>query len=60
MNPMTRWVTQGKDDEPWHILNIVGDSDTYQLIESGVEELEDNWSVEVERGSVQNQKIYKH
>jgi hypothetical protein len=60
MYPMTRWILQGKADEPWHILNIVGNGDTYQLIESGIEELEDSWSMEVEHGSIQNQKISKH
>ena len=53
MDPMTRWVSQGKADEPWHILDIVGNSDEDQLIEPGVEEVEDEWSVEVEHGSVQ-------
>jgi hypothetical protein len=56
---MTRWILQGKADEPWYIRDTVGDSDRYRLVESGMEELGDDWSVEVERGSVQNQKIPK-
>ena len=60
MDPLTRWVSQGKADEPWHILDIVDSSGTYQLIKSGMGKTEDNSSVEVEGGSVQSEKISKH
>ncbi len=57
MDPMTRWISQEKSDGSWNILDIAGNSGTYQLNESGVGEMEDNWSVRAEQGSVQGEKI---
>ncbi len=56
---MTRWLLQGKADEPWHILDIVDNNDIHLLTEPGMDEMGENWSVEVERGSLQDQKTSK-
>jgi len=58
-DPMTRWLLQGKADEPWHILDIVDNNDIHLLTEPGMDEMGENWSVEVERGSLQDQKTSK-
>jgi hypothetical protein len=59
MDPLTLWLLQGKADDPWHILDIVSISGTYQLIKSEMGKMEDSWSMKVEGGSVQNGKISK-
>jgi hypothetical protein len=57
MDLMARWISQGKTDGPWDVLDIVGNSSTYQWNESGVGETEDNWSMKVEQGSAQGEKL---
>ena len=59
MDPMTRWISQGKTDGPWDILDIVGNGNgcTYHLNERVVRRTEDNWSVKVAQGSAQSENI---
>ncbi len=56
MDPMTRWISEGKADGPWSILDVVGNSGTCHLIESKVVEMEEDWSVRVEQSSAHGEE----
>ncbi|KAE8450773.1 hypothetical protein EG329_005686 [Mollisiaceae sp. DMI_Dod_QoI] len=56
MDPMTRWVSEGKAYGPWSILDVVGNGGTCQLLESKVVKMEDGWSVRVKQGSAQGEE----
>jgi hypothetical protein len=56
---MTRWILEAKADEPWFMLDALGSSNTYQMAGQRMAELDDSWSVRVESGSLQNERISK-
>jgi hypothetical protein len=62
-DPITRWLLEAKDDEPWFMLDILDSThsrNAYQLVGRIVAELDDNWSVRAESGSFQGERISKH
>jgi hypothetical protein len=56
---LTRWILEAKADEPWFMLDALGSSNTYQMVGRRMTELDEGWSVGVESGSFQNERISK-
>jgi hypothetical protein len=50
---------EGKADEPWFMLDILGCGDNYQTVGRRMAELDAGWSVRVECGFFDSEKISK-
>lgn len=51
MDPMARWESQGRADDPWNIVHVVKNGYTSGIAEFGKGKGEEFVSLDVEQGS---------